>query len=283
MTWIVFIAALGSAFLHACWNMLAKLHSSPRDLLLGIILATASLSGIALPIVGLPPLDAWPWIAAASVCNVIYTRAMIEAYARTDFGIAYAIVRAVVPPALFLMGWAFMNEVSRLGALAGVALVVLSLLLFAVPGHDVPKQRPRGMLLAISAGGVLAFALLFDVNGIRACGEGFGYLIPYAVASSLVTASGLALASILECTNPFAVLRNHATLCYAGATLLFFSYLCGMWAYVHGPIGLVAPLRESGMVFSGPLAVLVLRERVSRLQWTAVGLAIIGVVLVQVG
>jgi drug/metabolite transporter (DMT)-like permease len=62
-----------------------------------------------------------------------------------------------------------------------------------------------------------------------------------------------------------------------------FSYLCGMWAYVHGPIGLVAPLRASGIVFSGPLAVLVLRERVSRLQWTAVGLAVIGVILVQVG
>src|ERR1700674_756491 len=177
--------------------MLAKLHSSPRDLLLGIILATASLSGIALPIVGLPPLDAWQWIAAASVCNVIYTRAMIEAYARTDFGIAYAIVRAVIPPALFMMGWVFMNEVGRLGALAGVALVVLSLLLFAVPRHDVRKHKLREMVWAMSAGGVLALALLLDVNGIRTCGEGLGSLIPYAVASSLATAIGLALVSAL--------------------------------------------------------------------------------------
>jgi drug/metabolite transporter (DMT)-like permease len=283
LTSAVFIAALGSAFLHACWNVLAKLHSAPRDLILGIILATASLCGIALPFVGLPPSGAWPWIAAASICNVVYTRALMAAYARADFGIAYAVVRAVIPPILFLMGWAFMNEASRLYACEGLALVVLSLLLFAVSGRKVRKQGSYGMLWASSAGGVLAFALLFDVSGIRACGKGFGCLIPYAVASSLVTAIGLGVVSSVECTNPFTVLINHPKLCYAGATLLFLSYFSGMWAYVHGPIGLVGPLRESGIVFGGALAVLVLREPVSRLQWTALGLATIGVVLVQVG
>src|SRR5262249_58280153 len=104
-----------------------------------------------------------------------------------------------------------------------------------------------------------------------------------AVTSSLITAAGLAVVSAVECANPFAVLRSHAKLCYAGATLLLSSYLCGMWAYVHGPIGLVAPLRESSIVFGGAFAVLVLRESVSRLQWVAMGLADIGVGLVRVG
>jgi drug/metabolite transporter (DMT)-like permease len=108
-------------------------------------------------------------------------------------------------------------------------------------------------------------------------------LIPYAVTSSVVTAIGLGVVSGISRTNPFAVLRSHAKLCYAGAALLLSSYLCGMWAYVHGPIGLVAPLRESGIVFAGALAVLVLREPVSTLQLMAVGLATLGVVLVQIG
>jgi drug/metabolite transporter (DMT)-like permease len=283
LTWAVFIAAVASAFLHACWNVLAKLHSAPRDLLRGIVLATASLCCILLPFVGLPPSDTWLWVVAASTCNVAFTQAMLQAYACANFGITYVVVRAVIPPILFLIGWIFMNESGGLHAVEGLALVVLSLLLFAFSGQTICDWASGGMLPAISAGGALAFALLFDVNGIRACGGGFTCLIPYAVASSVVTAIGLGLVSGIGRTNPFAVLRSHAKLCYAGAALLLSSYLCGMWAYVHGPIGLVAPLRESGIVFGGALAVLVLREPVSRLQWMAVGLATIGVVLVQVG
>jgi len=282
LTWAVFIAAIASAFLHACWNVLAKLHSAPRDLLRGIVFATASLCCVLLPIVGVPPPASWVWVGAASVCNVAFTQAMLLAYASTDFGIAYVVGRAVIPPVLFLIGWVFMNEPRGLHAIEGLALVVLSLLLFAFSGRTI-CGRAGGMLPAISAGGALAFALLFDVKGIRACGGGFACLIPFAVTSSVVTAIGLGVVSGISRTNPFAVLKNHAKLCYAGAALLLSSYLCGMWAYVHGPIGLVAPLRESGIIFGGALAVLVLREPVSRLQLMAVGLATIGVVLVQIG
>ena len=283
MTWAVFIAAVASALLHACWNVLAKLHAAPRDLLRGIIFATASLSSVLLPFVGVPPHNTWPWIAAASVCNVVFTQAMLQAYARTDFGVAYVVVRAVIPPTLFVIGSIFMNQPGGLYAVQGLALVVMSLLLFAFSRQTIRDCPTGGILMAVTAGGALAFALVFDVNGIRACGGGVDCLIPFAVTSSLVTAIGLGLVCGVERTNPFAVLWNHATLCYAGAILLLSSYLCGMWAYVHGPIGSVAALRESGIVFGGALAVLVLRESVSSLQWMAVGLATIGVVLVQVG
>jgi hypothetical protein len=101
LTWAVFIAAVASAFLHACWNVLAKLHSAPRDLLRGIVFATASLCCVLLPFVGVPPPGSWLWVAAASVCNVAFTQAMLQAYARTDFGIAYVVGRAVIPPVLF--------------------------------------------------------------------------------------------------------------------------------------------------------------------------------------
>ena len=194
----MFIAAVASAFLHACWNVLAKLRSAPRDLLRGIVFATASLCCVLLPFVGLPPPNAWLWVVAASTCNVVFTQAMLRAYARTDFGIAYVVVRAVIPPILFLIGWMFMNEVGGLYAVQGLALVVLSLLLFAFSGQTICERGSGGMLLAMSAGGALAFALLFDVNGIRACGGGFGCLIPYAVTSSLVTAVGLGLISLYQ-------------------------------------------------------------------------------------
>jgi uncharacterized membrane protein len=56
-----------------------------------------------------------------------------------------------------------------------------------------------------------------------------------------------------------------------------------MWAYAQGPIGLVAPVRESSMLFAGVLAILVLKQHVTQIQWTAMLLATIGVIFIQVG
>jgi len=283
VTAAVFIAALTSALLHACWNMIAKVHGAPRDVLFGIAMATATVCAAAFPFVGPPVMDTWPWIVAASVCNIVYLRVLSEAYTHCGFGIVYALVRTFVPPILFVMGWLFLMESGGPGAVSGLILVAVSLLVFAAAKGDRPRLDRRTLLLSGLAGLVLAVALLLDVMGIRAGGGGLAGLLRYAVASSITTAAGLALVSLLQRKSPFASVVSNPALCYAGAALLLLSYFSGMWAYAQGPIGLVAPLRESGILFGGALAVLVLRERVTELQWTAMGLATIGVVLVKIG
>jgi len=79
VAWPVFLAALGSALLHACWNMRAKRNATPHDVIFGIILATAGLCAAALPFAQSPPIAAWPWLGAASICNVVYSVILMEA------------------------------------------------------------------------------------------------------------------------------------------------------------------------------------------------------------
>jgi drug/metabolite transporter (DMT)-like permease len=280
---MVFFAAATSALLHACWNLIANVQSAPRDALMGITLATATLCAAALPWVGFPNIEAWPWIIAAAACNVIYSRTVIEAYARANYSAVYAIVRAVIPPTLFLLGWLLLAEPVRIPAAAGLILVAIGLWAIAASNHVSGKLTLPGFLLSALAGLVLSFALLFDVAGIKSVGSDVASLVRYVVASSLVTAAGLIILSVIERTNPFTVLISHTKLCYFGALLLLLSYLCGMWAYAHGPIGLVAPLRESGILFASVLAVLVLREHVTTRRLVAIGITTIGVVLVQSG
>jgi drug/metabolite transporter (DMT)-like permease len=283
VTSAVFIAALTSAFLHACWNILAKSFSAPRDILFGISMATATLCVVAFPFFGAPPPAAWPWIGAASVCNVLYLRLLTEAYARSPFGLVYAVVRSVVPPIIFILGWLFLTESGRPGALLGMLLVALSLAVFVGAKSRLCELDKSSLLLSGAAGLSLSLALLFDVKGIRASGTGLENLLRFGIGSSLTTAAAIALTRVATRADPFAVIRNNATLCYSGAVLLLLSYLCGMWAYAQGPIGLVAPLRESGILFGGILAVALLRERVNRLQWAAMVLATFGVILIRIG
>ncbi len=130
---------------------------------------------------------------------------------------------------------------------------------------------------------LLALALFLDVNGIRAAGGTFTDLLRYAVLSSLTTAVGLTILGFMNRANPILVLIVNGRQCINGALLLLASYLLGMWAYAQGPIGMVAPVRESSILFGGLLSALVLRQYVTRVQWAAMALATIGIVLVQAG
>jgi drug/metabolite transporter (DMT)-like permease len=283
VTWAIFAAAIASAFLHATWNMLAKTRSAPQEIFVGIVLATASICAVLVLIVGIPAADTWPWMAAAAVCNVIYVRLAIRAYAASEFGVAYAVVRAIIPPTMFVVGWLLMAEAGRLSGVAGLVLVAVSLLLFSRRKTGTTLLPHGGFGLSIVAGLLLALSLLFDVIGIRAGGLGLTELMSYTAVNSLTTASLLILYSTMKPTNPFAALISNPGQCYLGAALLLLSYLCGMWAYAHGPLGLVAPLREGGILFSGLLAGWVLHERVTQMQWIAMVLATAGVVLIQLG
>ena len=283
MTAVVLAAAILSALLHASWNLVARQNSTPGDALGGIAIATATVCAGVSPVIGLAPASAWPWIVAASICNVLYLRLLGAAYEHPNFCAVYAVVRTIVPAILFASGWLIWNEPIGPGATLGLAVIAISMVLFSLPLKEAGLLDRATLAHSIMAGGVLALGLLLDIRGIRVSDSGIDGLIRYTVSSSLTTASGVAVLALIRGKNPVAILLNHGRPCYTGALLLLASYLCGMWAYAKGPIGLVAPVRESSILFGGLLAVMVLRQRVSIAQWTAMVLATVGIVLVQAG
>jgi len=88
--------------------------------------------------------------------------------------------------------------------------------------------------------------------------------------------------SLAERRAPLAVLARNWRACAIGAALLMASYFLALWAYVEGPVGLVAPVRETSILFGGVLAWGVLRERIGRRQWAAIGLAALGAILIKI-
>jgi drug/metabolite transporter (DMT)-like permease len=283
MSSLVLLAALASAALHAGWNVLAKRQPAPGDGISGIIVATATLCAAALPLVGLPRAETWPWIGAAALCNVAYTRALMAAYDRAAFSLAYPAVRAVIPPTSLLLGWAVLAEPPTPGALLGLTVVVAALALFGLSANRMTLRDASGLAFALAAGVVLASGLVFDTRGIRLGGLGLRDFAAYAIASSLTTASALAALCLIEGRSPLRTLRQHPASCYLGGALLLGSALAALWAYAQGPVALVAAVRESGILFGAVLAVVLLRETVRLGQWFAMALATLGLVLLKLG
>ena len=281
VSWTVLLSALASASLHAGWNVVAKNQRVPSEAILGIIFITALACLAAVPSVGLPPAAAWPWLVAAAVFSIIYSRALMAAYDRAPFSLTYSIVRAVVPPTLLFLGILFFTESFTPLALVGLGLVVTSLLLFSMPNSGQAGDA-RGFLLAGLAGSILAVSYACDIKGARMAGGHLHAIIQYGVASSLLTAAGLLALALLEKQQPIEILKRNWRACSAGAALLIASYFLALWAYTQGPISLVAPIRETGILFGGLLAFAILREHIGAKQWTAIGLAAIGAVLINV-
>jgi drug/metabolite transporter (DMT)-like permease len=281
--WVVFGAALLSAVTHGLWNVIAKRHEVPSDALYGIIVATAAICTGALPFVGLPPSDAWPWIVAAALCNVAYTSLLGSVYRNLRFAVAYPLIRAAVPPTIVLLGWITLQPAFGGAAMAGVATVMASLLLLGGPAVAMQSDERRGVMLALLSGMVLAGSMLLDAHGARVAGGGVADFAAYCVATSLTTALALTAVRGLTASSPFRVLWARPAVCVPGALFLLVSVSSGIWAYSQGPIALVACVRESSILLGGILGVLVLREDIGRLQWAAIGVAVCGTVLIQLG
>lgn len=276
------MAALVSAGLHASWNVVAKQQRVPSEAVLGIILATALVCLVALPFIGLPPRAAWPWLGAAAFFNVAYSRALMAAYDLADLNVVYSAVRGMLPPILFVIGFVAFGERLAPTAATGLGLMVTSLILFGVHGLKRGSSNARGLTIAALAGFVLAFSYACDVKGARLSGGGLFPIVQYGAASSLMTAAGMLTVSTLERRSPMAALARNWRACAVGALLLMASYFAALWAYAQGPVALVAPVRETSILFGGVLAFCVLRERIGTQQWAAIGIAALGAILIKI-
>ncbi len=247
--------ALASALLHASWNAAVKAHARPSDMMTAQMVTSALLVTPGLLWTGLPAQAAWPWILASTACSVTAISALLRAYASCGFGLAYPLTRAlgvvfVVPLATLVSG-----EVLSGFGLAGIALIVASLLLLGVTDG-------RGGALPARAFGWIAFGalataayVLCDAQGVRHAGSPFAY--GFVVSLTNAIALTWLRDPRLNRTREIARLIPAALpLAFASVT----SFMLILWVWSHGPIAPAAALRDTSAIFAVLIAIVWLRE-----------------------
>ena len=97
MSFGIFLAVLGAAFLHALWNALIKLGTSKVG---GMVILSIVEVPIGLAVVLLTPaIDraAMPWVIAAGCTHFAYKFFLTYAYDRGDLSRVYPIARGAAP------------------------------------------------------------------------------------------------------------------------------------------------------------------------------------------
>jgi drug/metabolite transporter (DMT)-like permease len=252
----VTLAVLGAGLLHALWNALLK--SAAGDPLLDTALIVAGSSVVALgllPLVAVPAVASWKFMALSSLIHFGYYITLAGAYHRGDLSFAYPLMRGVAPLIVTLLGLLFLGEHPSAQMLSGIALISIGIIVIAWFAGGRHSPAAAGWALANAA--IIAAYTLVDGAGVRASGNAAGYVC------WLIFLEGLPfLAWLYARRGPpaAAYLLKRWRRGVAGGAASLAAYGIVLWAMTQAPVAAVAALREVSVLFAALIGSLALKE-----------------------
>jgi drug/metabolite transporter (DMT)-like permease len=272
----VFAALLVAALLHAVWNALVR-RDPDRGAAATAIAAGGGVVGLVLlPFLAPMSTAAIPYVLATSIVHVAYFALVARAYRHGELSVAYPIMRGLAP--LIVTGFAAVFVETP------PSVVVLGIAVVAAGIVSLGLERLHGGLAnlvpAFANAFVIALYTLIDGLGARASGSPETYTAWILVAAAVTTVSWQFL---MRGTVVAEQLRLRPLIGLAGGAMSFAAYGIALWAMTFAPIGAVAAVRESSVLFATAIGATALRERFGWTRWLAAGLVVAGLVLVKFG
>jgi drug/metabolite transporter (DMT)-like permease len=271
-------AVLAASLLHASWHALIKSSEDRVTALAGMNLVSGLVAVALLPIARPLPATILPIIALSVALHVGYKLALARAFAGADLGQAYPLARGFVPIAAAVLAVPLLQELPKPAELSGIVLVCIGIAVLALePGAQ--RLRPRTIAAAFIAGGAVATYSVVDAYGIRTAGDWFSFTV-WLVAFD----SGAFVAyAATRRRRVLAAWRSGWQRMLGSGLLGLASFGIFMWALGVLPVGVVAALRETSIVFAALLGVFLLRERATWRRGIAAGTVACGIAVIAAG
>ena len=157
-----FALALGSAFLHALWNVLLA-RERDTEAATAVAMATSVLvfAPVAVLTWDVDP-KVWPFVVVTSLLQLTYFALLAAAYSRAEISFVYPLARGVAPVLVLLVGVVALGVGATALQALGVVLVGVGVLLVRGLGHG----DAVGLTLGLSIASVIAAYTLVDKDGI---------------------------------------------------------------------------------------------------------------------
>jgi len=279
MSLLVASAVLASALLHAAWNAALKGRAGSSSQLAKAVGLSATWTVLGLPLavlVGPPPRDAWPYLAATVPTHVVYFALLVAAYRRGDLSLVYPLIRGLPPLLVLGLAAAFVGEQLPRHAVAGIALVTVGILV--IGGPAIRRKGSRSAIgLALMTVVLIAAYTTIDGVGARRAGA-----VTYIVWMTTIQGAVFALGGLALGGRPVAreVWATRDTGFLTGI-MSAGGYGVALWAMTQAPLAPVAALRETSVVFGAVFGTALLGEPFGRRRVLGACLVASGVGLVQ--
>ena len=244
-------------------------------------LAAAMAGGLVLlthEVLPAPASVAWSLVAGLAACVAILS--FFQAMAVGEMSLVaplVAVVGASIPVAVAIVGGEHLEPIQLGGAACG--LVAVTLVARSVEGATGPQQRATAEVLPLVAvAGAAVAAVYLAVTRATMTGAGviwWPVLVTHVVTT--VTATVAVAARRPAGVPGLSVAWATVAACGMADVVGFGAFL---FAVGHGPTSLAVVLSSLAPVTTVVLALVVLRERLSRSQAVAIALGLLGVVLI---
>ncbi|MCX4161316.1 MULTISPECIES: EamA family transporter [Paraburkholderia] len=270
MSPVVIALALGAAVLHASWN--AALRTG-ADRLWSVTVMSFAATAVAIPVAAILPLPAaasWPYLVLSSCLQIAYSLFLVQAYRRGELGQVYPIVRGSVPLLVTLGAFLLTGRHPATLSLAGVALVAGGILSLSLGNQ---RAHTESIVMALVTGLMIAGYTTTDALGVRHTGNAQAYVAwIFLLYGVLMPITFVALRG-----KPTLNLRAPDTLkALAGGVASLVAYGAVVSAFALGPVGPIAALRETSIVFAALIGRVFLGETLTVRRITACVIVTLG-------
>ncbi|ELX8379189.1 EamA family transporter [Providencia vermicola] len=279
MTTTILLAVLFAAFCHACWNALVKFGN---DRFFGLVMI-AFFSGVltlpALFLLGLPPVNALPWLTLSVIFHIGYTYFLSQAYTHGDLGQIYPISRGSAPLITALLSLIIFNEMLSLSGFLGILLIISGVVIIAFAGKKFTFNiKGKALFYALCTAFFTACYTLSDGQGSRASEDPIIYTLWLFLLNGIV----LIIPGIIKYkTTLFQGIRQYWRSGVMGGLMQLISYGIAIWAMSQASIVLVAAIRETSVLFAMFLSIVFLKEKFNMMRIIACLVILSGVLLAK--
>src|ERR1700744_1161547 len=261
------ILSLISGFAHAVVNAILKAGNdkmSRRALIDGFSALILAPAAFLVPL----PANAWHWLIASALVHGIYLFALIKSFEQSETTVAYPIARGIAPMLAAAGAVAFFHESISIAVVVGILSIAAGVMLIGV-SHRLGRSA---LLWAVLTGTCIATYTVIDAQGVRAAPTAASYIIWTFIFLGGALGTFFALWRGREFFVAAAGQWKPGLI--AGA-LSIVTYGYALYAFRLGANPRLAALRETSILFGTAIAVIFLKERLTRLRLTGV-LAIAG-------
>jgi drug/metabolite transporter (DMT)-like permease len=276
---VMLLVLLGAA-LHAAWNGLVKSGADRYLDLASLLAAAALLTLLWLPFLPAPARACWPYLAVSAVIHQVYYALIAVAYRKGEMSLVYPVMRGVAPALTAAASVLAIGEFPSAIGLAGVCCVSGGVLLLAFEHARRSRVDLTPLLVALANGAVIAAYTIVDGMGARLSGHALSYTSwGFLLCGTLFVPT----AALLRRRELAPYMRARWRTSLVGAACSIASYGVALWAMTRAPIATVAALRETSIIFGVVVAAVALKERVGPLRAGAVGVVLVGAILIKLG